>query len=67
MNIIITTQNVIMLLSAVMILFVIMSLLMLYDYWKNVYCRFKEIEREFELLKFKLEEKDGNKELSELH
>ena len=60
MNIIITTQNVIMLLSAVMILFVIMSLLMLYDYYKNVYCRFREIEREFEILKSKLEGENGD-------
>jgi hypothetical protein len=60
MNIIITTQNAIYLLSAVMILFVIMTSLMLYDYWKNVYCRFREIEREFEILKSKLEGENGD-------
>ena len=60
MNIIITTQNAIYLLSAVMILFVIMALLMLYDYYKNVYCRFREIEREFEILKSKLEGENGD-------
>jgi len=56
MNIIITTQNAILLLSAAMILFVIMTSLMLYDYWKNVYCRFREIEREFEELKERMKD-----------
>ena len=56
MNIIITTQNAILLLSAAMILFVIMTSLMLYDYWKNVYCRFRESEREFEELKERMKD-----------
>lgn len=60
MNIIISTQNIINLLAAVMILFVIMSLLMLYDYYKNVYCRFREIEKEFEELKLKMEGNNGS-------